>query len=29
MRSGQVFCAFAMSSFMMRAALRLTSAGPQ
>jgi hypothetical protein len=29
MRSGQVFCAFAMSSFITRAALRLTSGLPQ
>jgi hypothetical protein len=29
MRSGQVFCALAMSSFIRRAALRLTSAPPQ
>ena len=29
MRSGQAFCAFAMSSFMMRAPLRLTSGAPQ
>jgi len=29
MRSGQVFCAFAISSFMTRAALRLISGVPQ